>query len=102
MKETLNKKNEVLEFSSHLFWDVDVNSMLLDKNKKWLIERVLEYGFISDWILLQSKFGIEEIVNVAVTLRSLSNKTVSFLSTLSEIPKEKFRCNSKDKLLMEL
>lgn len=43
---------ELDKFSPHLFWDVDVNKIDPSKNKRWFINRILEYGLINDWKLL--------------------------------------------------
>ena len=35
-------------FSPNLFWDVDASTIDMDKNKRFIIQRVLEYGIRSD------------------------------------------------------
>jgi len=89
----LNKdKIDLKQFSPHLFWDVDINAVDIEKNKNWFVERVLEYGILSDWQLLKNLYGIQTISEIATNLRCLSKKSVSFISALSDIPKENFRC----------
>ena len=79
-------------FSKHLFWDVSILNLDLQKNKKQIIQRVLDYGLISDWQIIYNYYGINEIAKTALTIRDLDKKTVSFISLLSKIPKEKFLC----------
>jgi len=83
---------DLKQFSPHLFWDVDINKVNIDKNNKWFINRVLEYGLFSDWLLLKKYYGIKQISEVAITIRDLSKKSMAFISLLSNTPKEKFIC----------
>jgi len=79
-------------FSTHLFWDVDRKGFVIEENAHFIIKRVLEYGFMSDWNFLLKTFGIVEIVKHAKELRELDKRSLSFISTLSKTPKEEFRC----------
>jgi hypothetical protein len=85
-------------FSPHLFWDVNPDSLDLEKNKKYIIHRVLDYGLLSDWRLLYSYYGIEEISRNAVKIRDLDKKSASFISTLSNISLDKFACYTTKQL----
>jgi hypothetical protein len=80
--------------SAHLFWDVNPDDLNFDKNKKLIIQRVLDYGLISDWQILLKTYGISEIAKTAVSLRDLDKKSASFIALLSKIPKEQFLCYS--------
>lgn len=80
------------DFSQHLFWDVDPKLVDLEKSKKWLIERVLQYGILSDWKKLEGIYGLEEIKSVALTIRSMDEVSLSFLCVLFDLEKENFRC----------
>lgn len=82
----------IASFSKNLFWDVNVESINLDTNSRYIIQRVLEYGRYSDWKLILSYYGIKVISDTATTLRSLDPKALSFISTITDIPKEQFRC----------
>ncbi len=56
-------------FSQNLFWDVRLESIDLEANAPYVVQRVLEYGQLDDWKLL-----------------------VAFVSLATSIPKESFRC----------
>jgi hypothetical protein len=92
MKITSGNKYDVSNLSPHLFWDVDRGNIDFIKNKKFIIQRVLEYGLLSDWQLIYSYYGIEEIAQIAITLKDLDKKTLAFIALLSDVPKEKFLC----------
>ncbi|MDA3890640.1 MAG: hypothetical protein PF517_03135 [Salinivirgaceae bacterium] len=88
----------IKDFSPHLFWDVDISKVDISKNRKWFITRVLEYGLFNDWLLLKQYYGIDQIAEISFTIRDLSKKSISFISLLSNIPKEKFSCYSTKQL----
>lgn len=79
-------------FSEYLFWDVRKDSIDLDSNESYIIKRVLEFGQMSDWRHLVSRYGLERIVKVAQRLRTLDPKALSFISCISSTPKRTFRC----------
>lgn len=82
----------IQQFSTHLFWDVRKENLDLEKHKANIIQRALEYGLLKDWLLIKRVYGMEEITNTAMGLRSLDDISLNFIATLSGVPKEKFRC----------
>ena len=88
LDEAINFKN----LSKHLFWDINAHNLDPQKNKKQIIQRVLDYGLISDWQIIYNYYGINKITKTALTIRDLDKKSASFISLLSKIPKEKFLC----------
>lgn len=87
-----NSDISMMQLSPHLFWDVDREKIDFNKNKKWLVHRVLEYGLLKDWILVYKYYGIEEIAQIVIQLKDLDKKSISFISVLSKIPREFFLC----------
>ena len=87
-------KNKIFisKLSPHLFWDVNRNNIEFEKNKKFIIQRVLEYGFMSDWQIIYSYYGIDNIASTAATIKDLDGKSIAFIALLSKTPKEKFLC----------
>lgn len=83
------------QFSDHLFWDVDRNKLDFERNKKWLVGRVLEYGLMSDWLLLKNEMSIQQIAAIAKDIRQLDDISLNFIATLSGIPKEEFAAFNK-------
>ena len=81
----------IADLSPHLFWDVDKSSIDFD-DKFLIIHRVLEYGLLKDWILINQVYGANKIKEIATQLRSLDDVTLSFLCTIYHIEKKDFRC----------
>ena len=90
---------DIKQFSPHLFWDVDVNKLDFEKSEKLIIHRVLDYGLISDWKLIHNYYGINKIAKTSVTIRDLSNRSMSFISLLSNTQKEDFLCYTTKRLI---
>lgn len=79
-------------FSPNLFWDVDASTIDMDKNKRFIIQRVLEYGIRSDWELIKNYYGVDTIVREMQKVRNLDRISLSFISAIAGIPLTKFRC----------
>lgn len=93
----MNQNTEILKsFSKHLFWDVNISDIDIDKNSKFVISKVLQYGLFSDWKIIIKYYGAIKIANTAKTIRELDKKTASFLSVISGIKKTEFQCYSTE------
>ena len=84
--------NKIEDFSPHLFWDVDKKLLSFSRNKRLIIQRVLEYGMLNDWMMIYRHYGIKEIAETTLHLKELDKKSASLISMLSGIPKEEFLC----------
>ena len=88
------------DFSKYLFWDTDSTTVDLERNSSYVVQRVLEYGELSDWRLLRAYYGLKRIVEIAKQLRSLDPKALSFLCVVSDTHEEDYRCCSQTPLTM--
>jgi hypothetical protein len=88
-------------FSSHLFWDTDRNKLDTDRDKDYIIRQVLEYGLMDDWRLIKEIYGLDTIVASAKNFRSLDKKTLNFIATISDEPKESFRCYTEQQSIQK-
>lgn len=94
--------NEIIKkFSYHLFWDTDREKLDMVQHRAFIIKRVLEYGLWEDWKLLRHCFTIQEIAETAIDFRELDPKTLAFVSTISNTPKESFRCYTTKQLNLQ-
>ena len=102
MEKEEDKKNHITEFSPNLFWDVTVEDLDMEQHKAFIINRVLDYGKWEDWKIILNHYGLNQIASIARNLRSLFPKSLAFISTVSHIPEDQFRCykhlQSKNKL----
>ena len=85
-------KDYIQQLSSHLFWDIDRDNADMDTCPAQIIQRVLEYGTLDDWKLIRTYYGIDKIVAVCRSLRSLEAKALSFICCISHTDKTTYRC----------
>ncbi len=78
--------------NQRLFWDIDTQNFDINKNAAWIIQRVLEYGDMKDWSIIEDHFGIESIVSYGQNFRTLDPVALSFLCFISGTKKENYRC----------
>jgi len=88
----MSEKDYIHSFSDYLFWDVDKDTIDLESNAPYVVKRVLELGQMKDWNILVSLYGIPRISQIAMKLRTLDPKALSFIAAVSSIPMEQFRC----------
>src|SRR5665811_272074 len=80
------------KLSDHLFWDINKKELDIHGNFRFILTRVLEYGELKDWILLCKYFGIKKITDEAKEIRSLDDKSLHFIATISDTKLEEFKC----------
>jgi hypothetical protein len=85
----------ILEFSEHLFWDVDRSKLDFSANKEQIVYQVVEFGLMKDWVLLQRIFNHEELKQIVVNLRQLDPVTLAYLAHFFKLDKSAFRCFSQ-------
>lgn len=88
----MSRQECIQGFSDSVFWDVDRKQIDLSRHAPYVVQRVLEYGRISDWKLLLAYYGLDEIVSISKNLRTLEPRALAFISTISRTPQELFRC----------
>lgn len=79
-------------FRKELFWDVKLESIDIEKNARYIIERVLSRGKLTDWDQLKKLYTQQEITEHMVNIRSMDIRLLTFCSRVFNIPKENFRC----------
>lgn len=81
-----------MNLSRVLFWETNYDAIDWDKNVRYVIERVVTYGNMSDWNAIRAYYGMARIRDEMLQSRDLDRKTLNFLSCIFDISKEKFRC----------
>jgi len=75
-----------------LFWDTDPELIDWEQQANAIIARVLERGTLQDFRAIRKFYGDQKIKEAATTARSLSKKTLSFISAIFSVPLTQFRC----------
>jgi len=77
---------------SHLLWDVDLASLDLERQKTFIIARVLKFGTPREIRWLLAHFGDADIIATVRTSAALDRKTATFWAIHFGIPLEEVRC----------
>ena len=83
---------QLRDINPRIFWDSDLSVLDYEKNAPLIIQRVLEYGDLSDWYAIKKHYGLDRIVSISKNLRSLDAVAVTWLCCLSNARMEDFRC----------
>jgi len=65
------------------FWDVDLNLLHSEKDKDFIIVRVLERGTDSEIAHIESAYSQQEIISALEKTKGVSKKTLNFYKTIS-------------------
>ena len=79
-------------FSEHLFWDIDEQELDMDKHAAFIVERVLDYGMMNDWLVIKNYYSLEQLVKIAKNVRNLMPKSLSFIAAISDTKITDYRC----------
>jgi uncharacterized radical SAM superfamily Fe-S cluster-containing enzyme len=66
--KTLEKKS--------LFWDSE--KLDINKNKKHIVERILAFGDVDDFVWMMKKYDKEEVKEIFLNSRRLDKKSINF------------------------
>jgi hypothetical protein len=75
-----------------LFWDTDVSGLNVWKHRKYVVERVLEFGNETAYRWLFRTFSREDIIGVVKTSSRISRKTATMMANFYGLPKGEIRC----------
>ena len=86
----MDKKD--IKFSKHLFWDVEEAELDMDKHREFIVERVLDYGFMNDWVVIKEYYSLENLAKIAKNIRSLMPKSLAFIAAVTNTQIIDYRC----------
>jgi hypothetical protein len=85
------KNNALHNLKKETFWDVDFNNFELNKDKYFIIPRVLMRGSDDEiWFVLKY-YSHKTLKNVLVNTRFLEKRTLNFCANFLEISVKQFR-----------
>ncbi len=85
---------EKFPFSENLFWDTNIKNIDLEKNVRYVVERVVTRGFLEDFYVLLQIYSKETIISALKKSRELDPKTANFCSLYFKIPKNELHVSS--------
>ena len=81
-----------MNYSEHLFWDIDLESFDEIKHAAWLMVRVFERGTLEDIRLLLKSYPKPQIKESLMSARHLDKITLAFAATVFDVKEEEFQC----------
>jgi hypothetical protein len=85
---------DAFPFSQYLFWDSDIADIDLQRNKGYIIERVLTRGELSDFKSMLKLYSNQEIAESIIKSKQLDAKTAHFCSWYFKIPINRLHVSS--------
>ncbi len=83
------------ELNPSLLWDFGEKEFDLQKNKKIIIQRVVEYGTLEDWSFIIKQYGEAEVVRNIKELSGLSKLNVNFICKVFNLKPHELKCCTK-------
>lgn len=87
-KESVKQNLKIPKDLKKCFWDTDIKKLDIQKDYIYIISRLLEMGGYDGLVFVLNTYTYEQIKNVGICSRNISNKTASFLSNTYNIKKE--------------
>ncbi|AEE54323.1 DUF6922 domain-containing protein [Haliscomenobacter hydrossis] len=81
-----------LTLRPNLFWDVDVQTIDLQKHKTSVIERIVTRGRWTEFLEILQFYGKPTVKEVMLNARWLDKRTLAFCSAIFNTPSSEFRC----------
>lgn len=88
----MRKRSSVPQDLRWLFWDTDPSTLDLERHRKYVIERVLEFGNDAAYRWLLATFSQEDIVAVVKTSSRISRRTATMMANFYGLPKGEVHC----------
>ena len=78
--------------SKTAFWDVDMQTLDYERNARFVIEKVMNYGLWTDIVKILRIYGRERVQAEVVQVPYLKKKSLSFCCAIFDLNPEAFRC----------
>jgi hypothetical protein len=78
-----------------IFWDVNFEKLDVIKNKKLIVDRVLNLGNLNEFRFIMDTYGVDAIREEVKHIGYFDPKTLSFVSSFFQIKKESLACYTK-------
>ena len=88
----MSERDCLMSFSKNLFWDANPSELSMEASSRYIIQRVLEYGQMNDWRIINHYYGLAKIVEECKQMRTLDPVCLSFICTISHTNEEDYRC----------
>jgi hypothetical protein len=92
--ENLIKPN----ISKRVFWDIDFDTLDYDKDRFFIIDKVMNYGMWDDFLAVMRHYGKEVVKKEIVKSPYLKKDVLNFLCFYLDLKPEDFECYTRRQL----
>ena len=79
-------------FSTNIFWDTNLNAIDYNKDRLYIIDRVMNYGLWPDFLALVKYYGKEVLKTEIVRSPYLKKDVLNFLCFFLDLQPTDFKC----------
>jgi len=90
-----NANELLLQLTKAAFWNYDLNSFDYVRDKKIIIERILDAGLENDEIIMWKLYSYEDVKNTAINMENLDEDMVTYMAFVLKINESEFKCYKK-------
>ncbi len=83
---------KIPQFLKKYFWDVQFEKINLQKNREYILRRILDCGDEKAVAWMYANFEKSEIKNALSNFRGYSQKSANYWALMLGVPKEKVLC----------
>lgn len=76
-----------------IFWDTAMQNLDLKKHKKYIIERVLNFGDLEHFSWLLQNYTPEEIIEEVKSNRQIDKRSAVLVANFFDVDKEEIFCS---------
>lgn len=76
------------EYLKEIFWDIDINELDVNKNKRFIISRILSFSKDESAKWMYKTYTDEDILDVAKNSRNLTLKAAIFLKNIYNLSED--------------
>jgi len=94
---TLFKSNNkpLLGLTGGLLWNMNIEKIDYLRDKKLIIERIIDAGVENDEIIMWKLYSYEDIKEVAINMENLHKDKVTYIAFVLKIDEKEFKCYGK-------
>jgi hypothetical protein len=85
-------KSKIPNLSRQVFWDVDFNSLNYEKDRFYIVEKVMNYGLWNDFIEIVRFYGKDVIRQEIIRSSYLKKDVLNFLCLYLDLKPSQFKC----------
>lgn len=75
-----------------LFWDTDIDTINLQKNKKQVIQRILNFGNEKTYQWMFQVYSVDDIIDVVKCDKNINPRSAVMIANYFSIYKEEIAC----------